>query len=106
MLACTMTTRQVMSRDELRSLYAKTQEEERLKQVDHIVVQVYDTAVRQAKVDPETTFIYSLQKGHPLKEFFRTNMSDIVAGLHALFPDSIITQRHSLRTYDIVFDWT
>ena len=96
-----MTTRQDMyTRDELRGLYAKVQGEERLKQVDQIVTQISDHTVRQAKGNPATTFIYALPQHCQLKEFYMTNMSDIVTGLLACFPDSTITQRHILRTRD------
>ena len=87
-----MTTRQV-----LRTLYAKTQEEERLRQVAGIVTLIYDCALRQAKGSPATTFTYVLPQDCNLKEFYQTNMSDIVTGLHERFPDSSITQRSILR---------
>jgi hypothetical protein len=87
-----MTTRQV-----LRTLYAKTQEEERLKQIAGIVTMIYDYALGQAKRGPATTFTYVLPQDCNLKEFYQTNMSDIMAGLHERFPDSSITQRSILR---------
>jgi len=95
-----MTTRQVINRTELRGLYAKTQDEERLKQVDQIVTQIYDYAVQQAKGNPATTFIYTLPQDDQLKKFYLTNMSDIVAGLLACFPGSTITRKSILRTPD------
>ena len=85
-----MTTRQV-----LRTLYAKTQEEERLKQVEQAVTLIYDCALRQAKGSPATTFTFHLPQH--MKEFYQTNMSDIIVGLHERFPDSSITQRSILR---------
>jgi len=87
-----MTTRQV-----LRTLYAKTQEEERLKQIAGIVTMIYDYALGQAKRGPATTFTYVLPQDSHQKEFYQTNMSDIMAGLHERFPDSSITQRSILR---------
>ena len=95
-----MTTRQVLSSTELLGLYDEMQEEERLKQVDQIVMQVYDYAVRQAKGNPATTFIYTLPQDDQLKKFYLTNMSDIVAGLLACFPQSTITRKSILRTPD------
>ena len=100
LLPCTMTTRQVISRAELRGLYAKGQEEERLKQVDQIVTQISDHTVRQAKGNPATTFIYALPQDDLLKKFYMANMSDIVASLLACFPGSTITQKSILRTPD------
>ncbi len=90
-----MTTRQV-----LRTLYAKTQEEERLKQIAGIVTMIYDYALGQAKRGPATTFTYVLPQDSHQKEFYQTNMSDIVTGLHERFPDSSITQRSILRARD------
>jgi len=90
-----MTTRQV-----LRTLYAKTQEEERLKKVAGIVTMIYDYALGQAKRGPATTFTYVLPQDSDRKEFYQTNMSDIMAGLHERLPDSDITQRSILRTRD------
>jgi hypothetical protein len=88
-----MTTRQV-----LRTLYAKMQEEERLKKVAGIVTMIYDYALGQAKRGPATTFTYVLPQDSDRKEFYQTNMSDIMAGLHERLPDSDITQRSILRT--------
>jgi hypothetical protein len=90
-----MTSRQV-TRAELRSLYAKTQEE-RIKQVAQIaqnVTTIYDCAVRQAKESPATIFTYIIPQDYL---FYLTNMSDIVTGLYARFPDSSITPRSILR---------
>ena len=95
-----MTTRQVINRTELLGLYAKMQEEERLKQVDQIVMQLYDYAVRQAKGNPATTFIYVLPQDDQLKKFYMTNMSEIVGSLLECFPQSTITQKSILRTPD------
>ena len=96
-----MTSRQV-SRDELRGLYAKTQEEERLRKVKEVVNNTYAQVVRQASASVETTFIFHYALGHnpSYKDFNTTNILDIVAGLKELFPDSTITERSILRLHN------
>jgi hypothetical protein len=90
-----MTSRQV-SRDELRGLYAKTQEEERLRKVKEIVNSIYTQTLQSASRSADTTFSHHfLSAHHPgiLNDFYSPNMLDIVAGLQELFPDSTITLR-------------
>jgi len=112
-LACTMTSRQDMySRDELRGLYAKTQEEARLKRVNQLVSDICARLVHAASQSPEATLSYPLParhtSGNSLEDkrqneqldFYLTNMSDIVAGLLVRFPDSTITQQSIIRTRD------
>jgi len=95
------------TRDELRGLYAKTQDEARLKRVNHLVTDICARLVQAASQSPTTTFSYPLParhtSGHPQNDqldFYLTNMSDIVAGLLARFPDSSITQQSIIRTRD------
>ena len=93
-----MTSRQV-SRDELRGLYAKTQEEERLRKVREVVNNIYAQVVRQSSGSVETTFIFHYSAGYN-PAFNTTNILDIVAGLQELFPDSTITERSILRLHN------
>lgn len=108
-----MTTRQDMyTRDELRGLYAKAQEEERLKRVNQLVTGISTRLVQAASQSPTTTFSYLLparrttrnpqddQEVNEQLDYWLTNMSDIVAGLLARFPDSTITQQSIIRTRD------
>jgi hypothetical protein len=108
-----MTSRQDMyTRDDLRGLYAKTQEEVRLKRVAQIVKDICDRLVHAASHSPMTTFSYPLparhtsgnpqndQRQNEQLDFYLTNMSDIVTGLMTRFPESIITQKSIIRTRD------
>jgi hypothetical protein len=99
---CTMTSRQV-TRDELRGLYAKKQEEERVRKVREIVNSIYSQVINQASRSADTTFSHHFMSAHlPFmsahlpgipSDFYSPNMLDIVAGLQELFPDSTITLR-------------
>ena len=104
-----MTSRQDMyTRDDLRGLYAKTQEEARLKRVNQLVSDICARLVHAASQSPEATFSYPLPARHTRNDqrqneqldFYLTNMSDIVAGLQSRFPDSTITQKSIIRTPD------
>ena len=108
-----MTSRQDMyTRDDLRGLYAKTQEEARLKRVNQLVTGICNRLVQAASQAPTTTFSYPLparrttrnpqddQEVNEQLDYWLTNMSDIVAGLQSRFPDSIITQKSIIRTPD------
>jgi len=92
---CTMTSRQV-TRDELRGLYAKKHEEERVKKVREIVISIYSQVINHASRSADTTFSHHFMSAHlpgiP-SDFYSPNMLDIVAGLQELFPDSTITLR-------------
>ena len=91
----TMTSRQV-TRDELRGLYAKKQEEERVRKVREIVNSIYSQVINQASRSADTTFSHHFLSAHLpgiLNDFYSPNMLDIVAGLQELFPDSTITLR-------------
>ncbi len=82
-----MSTPTPMSRDEMRSLKAKTDEAARLQQVEKNVRTIYIFATNTAKTSTNTQYIYDVGHYPHLAPFIITNMDDILRGLQELFPD-------------------
>jgi hypothetical protein len=101
---------QRFTRDELRNLYPKKIEEERLKQekenlkkeqdrmkkVNQHVSDIYAQVIARATQGGETTFIY-VPTSAIQQEFYINNISDIINGLSIIFTDLNITRRSILR---------
>lgn len=81
-----------MSRDSMRELKTKRDEEVRLGQVKQIVSDIYSRAIDFAKTSAETVFTYSTEdRGH--KEITLKNMDDILASLQSLFRDCSVEHK-------------
>lgn len=80
-----------MSRDEMRSLKAKTDEENRLRQVEQHVKTMYDSAMNTARTSTNSqwrTEFHNGRSGQGLDATFAiTNIDDILKRLQVLFPD-------------------
>jgi hypothetical protein len=80
-----------MSRDEMRSLKDKTDEEIRLRQVEQCVEKMYTCAINSARTSTNTQWraeFYNGQGSQALDgKFIITNIDDVLRGLRSLFPD-------------------
>jgi hypothetical protein len=80
-----------MTRDEMRSLKDKTDEENRLRQVEQCVERMYTCAINTAKTFTSSQWRAEFHNGQGGQEFngkfIITNIDDILSGLRSLFPD-------------------
>jgi hypothetical protein len=96
-----------ITRDEMRGLKAKKDEENRLREINDAVKGIYHSAIRNAEQTSESSFQYPIQ--HPSYE---KNITDILSGLQVLFPECLVEyknlcQGHDGKWYDIsLFDET
>ena len=90
-------SREPISRESMRGLKAKRLEEDRIRQLNHIIDKIYREAVNIANNTDDSKYLYDLLKhghdllkhGHPL-DFYITNMSEIISGIKSLFPDCFV----------------
>jgi hypothetical protein len=75
-----------VSRDAMRELKAKTDEENRLTQINQYVKSMYNNAIQSAKTSTKTQWRLEIHT-HPYQVFLIQNMDDILSGLQYLFPD-------------------
>jgi tRNA(Glu) U13 pseudouridine synthase TruD len=73
-----------VSRDSMRELKAKTDEENRLTQIEQNLRCMYNNAIQSAKTSTKTQWILEI---HVSQVFLIQNMDDILSGLRYLFPD-------------------
>ena len=109
-----------MSREAMRGLKAKVEEENRLKRLRTIIDHIYRTVFSAAMTKIDTSFNFTVpfdmspqpktkgvaQQGRPSDPFYIENMADILSGLQLLFPDctvshSILSQGTDGKLYDI-----
>jgi hypothetical protein len=104
-----------VTRDILRNLKNKRDEEMRIQKVNNCISQVYSAIIQKAKTSTETSYYHMLpsfpvsKATHlpaPHPEFHRENMEDILHGLRTLFPDcsveySTLIQGQDGKLYDI-----
>ena len=79
-----MATLTPVSRDAMRGLKAKTDEETRLIYVERHISSIYNQAVQAAKTSSNTNWSREI---HAQEVFPIENMDDILSGLQDLFPD-------------------
>jgi hypothetical protein len=96
-----------ITRDEMRGLKIKKDEENRLREINNIVNIIYSKTIQTAEQTSESSFKYPIQ--HPSYE---KNITDILSGLQVLFPECLVEyknlcQGHDGKWYDIsLFDET
>jgi hypothetical protein len=101
-----------MSRDAMRGLKAKVEEEIRLQRVRIIIDSIYSQAVAAAKAKADTSFKMEIPKtprqfrSLGSDPFYIENMADILSGLQTLFPDctvshTLLSQGTDGKFYDI-----
>ena len=101
-----------MSRDTMRGLKAKVEEDMRLQSIRNIIDGIYSQAVAAAKTKAETSYRTEVPKtprqfrSLGSNPFYIENMADILSGLQALFPDctvshTLLSQGTDGKFYDI-----
>jgi len=96
-----------ITRDEMRSLKAKKDEENRLREINDAVKEIYHNAIRNAEQTSDSSFKFPIR--HPSYE---KNITDILSALQVLFPECLVEyknlcQGHDGKWFDIsLFDET
>jgi hypothetical protein len=96
-----------ITRDEMRSLKAKKDEEIRLREINDAVKEIYHNAIRNAEQTSDSSF-----KFHIRFPSYEKNITDILSALQVLFPECLVEyknlcQGHDGKWFDIsLFDET
>ena len=96
-----------IARDEMRGLKTKKDEENRLREINSIVNEIYRKSIETAEHTSESSFKYPIR--HPIHQ---NNITDILSALQLLFPECLVEyknlcQGHDGKWYDIsLFDET
>jgi hypothetical protein len=94
-----MSTNQPFSRNDLQQLKAKTDEQNRLNQINQIVNQIYSNVINQAKTQTITSYNHQINH-HNGPQFYENNKDDIINGLKKLFLDCSINYKMLSRGTD------
>ena len=84
-----------ITRDEMRGLKAKKDEENRLREINSIVKEIYNMTIRNAEQTSDLSFKYPIQ--HPTYE---KNITDILSALQLLFPECLIEYKNQCQGLD------
>lgn len=97
----------------MRILHEQTLDKKRQDKIYQIVSQIYNNAIDTAKNTTDLQYFHmlpelrslELKKGHPayeipLLEFYKTNMSEILAGIQSLFHDCSVKNTVFATTRD------
>ena len=84
-----------ITRDEMRGLKAKKDEENRLREINSIVKEIYNMTIRNAEQTSELSFKFHIQ--HPAYE---KNITDILSALQVLFPECLIEYNNQCQGLD------
>jgi hypothetical protein len=84
-----------ITRDEMRGLKAKKDEENRLREINNIVNIIYSKTIQTAEQTSESSFKYPIQ--HPTHE---KNITDILSALQVLFPECLIEYKNQCLGLD------
>ena len=96
-------------RETLRGLKAEEEEKMRFQLINNCVNNLYEAAVRKAKISTDTVYSYTLPPfpidkrtgiAVPQPEFHRDNMVDILIRLRDLFPDCSVKYTKVARGQD------
>jgi len=88
-----------MNRESMRGLKAKTDEKNRLEQIDRIVSTIQQQAIQKAKVSTETSIQLEI-RGICNPQFMIENKDGIVSSLSKLFPDCSVEYQTLTRGND------
>ena len=86
-----------ISRESMRGLKAKIQEEDRIARINSIVDYIYRDAVRIATQMDDSSCLYNLSEHGIPFDFYRANMAEIIKDLKSLFPDCVV-EYNTLKT--------
>ena len=76
-----------ISRESMRGLKAKIQEEDRIARINSIVDYIYRDAVNFAKSRDDSKYLYDLSVHGTSLDFYRRNIIEIISAVKSLFPD-------------------
>jgi hypothetical protein len=79
-----------ISRETMKNLRKKTEEENRIYHIKQTIQIIYNGATSSAKCGETTVYKYQIPRVQN-NNFYSKNMTDILNGLQELFPDSSIT---------------
>ena len=100
-----MSVNQPISRADLQQLKAKTDEQNRLNQINNIVNQIYSIVINQASMKSITSYNHQIQQQFIQSHihnptFYEKNKDDIIIGLKTLFPDCSVDYKMLSRGND------
>jgi hypothetical protein len=84
-----------ITRDEMRGLKAKKDEENRLREINDAVKEIYHNAIRNAEQTSDSSFKFPIR--HPSYE---KNITDILSGLQVLFPECVVEYKNLCQGLD------
>ena len=84
-----------ITRDEMRSLKAKKDEESRLREINILVNNIYTRTILTAQQTSELSFKYPIQDSTHEK-----NITDILSALQVLFPDCLVEYKNLCQGLD------
>ena len=84
-----------ITRDEMRGLKAKKDEENRLREINSIVKEIYNMTIRNAEQTSELSFKFHIK--NPAHE---KNITDILSALQVLFPDCLVEYKNQCQGLD------
>jgi len=84
-----------ISRDEMRGLKAKKDEENRLREINEAVKDIYDKTIQNAEQSSDLSFKYQIR--FPTYE---KNIIDILSALQVLFPECLVEYKNQCLGLD------
>ena len=84
-----------ITRDEMRGLKAKKDEENRLRGIDILVNNIYNRTIQTAQQTSELSFKYPIQDNTHEK-----NITDILSALQLLFPECLVEYKNLCQGLD------
>jgi hypothetical protein len=84
-----------ITRDEMRGLKEKKDEEIRLREINSIVNTIYSNTIHTAEHTSESSFKYPIR--HPIHQ---NNITDILSALQVLFPECLVEYKNLCQGLD------
>jgi hypothetical protein len=84
-----------IARDEMRGLKTKKDEENRLREINSIVNEIYRKSIETAEHTSELSFKYPIR--HPIHQ---NNITDILSALQLLFPECLVEYKNLCQGLD------
>jgi len=84
-----------ITRDEMRGLKAKKDEENRLREINEVVKEIYNNTIQTAERTSDLLFKYTIR--YPTHE---KNITDILSALQVLFPECLVEYKNQCLGLD------
>jgi len=84
-----------ITRDEMRGLKAKKDEENRLREINEVVKEIYNNTIQTAERTSDLLFKYTIR--YPIHE---KNITDILSTLQVLFPECLVEYKNQCLGLD------